>query len=319
MCDAAHVELHEGQSPLDPLQDLNEEDPSFPTQDALFPAVETPSVANADEDHGISHITCPDPFQSPSVFDETQTAPAAVAANAISKADPAAEAATTATNSNDFSEHRSFDNLSLLQAAELHVTYEIAAIASTSNSIATNESFDSDEAQKCNLDSSQPNQEGICTEPECRQEIHAMTVKTSRVPDHLGTDSSEVETQIWFLWQAALNHAEKSFEKSFEDSSTDESEGKDRHECRLCGQPCQKQCWSNTCCKSVATCFEITGRTCTRPLNHKGPHRCGAYHDDAIGNADCDMDSDDDSSGNPDKSNAKGKGRGKKQKEGRQS
>ena len=60
--------------------------------------------------------------------------------------------------------------------------------------------------------------------------------------------------------------------------------------CRLCGQPCQRVCWIDSCCRTTATCYEITGRTCTQRLHHQGPHRCGALHDDAVGRGDCDDD-----------------------------
>ena len=57
-----------------------------------------------------------------------------------------------------------------------------------------------------------------------------------------------------------------------------------------CRQPCQRVCWVDSCCRTAATCYEVTGRTCIQQLHHRGPHRCGTYYDDAVGRGDCEVD-----------------------------
>ena len=84
-----------------------------------------------------------------------------------------------------------------------------------------------------------------------------------------------------------------------------------RFSCRLCGEPCQKKCWAGSCCKEVATCYEISGRRCTRSQGHRGAQNCGAFHEEAIDGAGCDTDSESDGHGNQGKGSAKGRGSGK--------
>ena len=94
-----------------------------------------------------------------------------------------------------------------------------------------------------------------------------------------------------------------------------DSESPTCEECRLCGQPCQRVCWIDSCSRTTATCYEITGRTCTQPLHHQGPHRCGTCHEDAVGRGNCDDEEGSDDSGcdgeDDDYKSRKGKGRDK--------
>ena len=52
-------------------------------------------------------------------------------------------------------------------------------------------------------------------------------------------------------------------------------------------EPCPRLCRIDSGCRITATCYEITGRTCTQPSHHQGPHRCGTYHEDALGQGNC--------------------------------
>ena len=63
--------------------------------------------------------------------------------------------------------------------------------------------------------------------------------------------------------------------ESLEQGAKADSEPPACKECRRCGQPCQQVCWIVSCCRTTATCYEITGRACTHPSHHQRPHQCG--------------------------------------------